>query len=73
MKAGVLLLSFIICGLGSTLAFVFFNPIGLVIDSLGFMLFLYAIFSKEEQNFSQIDRSMRRIFDKGKQKEIVLS
>jgi len=49
MKAGALLLSFILCGLGTTLAFVYFNPFGLVIDSLGFMVFLYAIFSKEEQ------------------------
>lgn len=49
MKTGALLLSFIICGLGLTFAFVLLNPFGLVIDSLGFLLFPYAISSREKE------------------------
>ena len=50
MKIEVLLLSFIMFGLGTALAFVYLNPWGLVIDSLGFMLFLYAIYCDREEN-----------------------
>ena len=50
MKIEVLLLSFIMFGLGTSLAFFYLNPWGLVIDSLGFMLFLYAIYCDREEN-----------------------
>ena len=43
MNVGVLLISFIICAVGLTLAFVYFNPFGLIIDGLGFMLFIVGI------------------------------
>ena len=48
MKTGALLLSFIMCGLGLALVFVYWNPWGFVLDGVGFMVFLYAIFSKDE-------------------------
>lgn len=37
------MLSFIICGFGLMLSFVFFNPWGFVIDDLGLMLFFYGL------------------------------
>jgi hypothetical protein len=50
MKIEVLLLSLIILGLGTALAFIYLTPWGLVIDSLGFMLFLIAIYGDREEN-----------------------
>jgi hypothetical protein len=43
MDGSIIFVSFIICAIGLTLSFVYFNSWGLVIDGLGFMLFLYGV------------------------------
>jgi hypothetical protein len=50
MNNSILLLSFLICGVGLTLGFVLLNPFGFVIDGIGIMIFFYAIFDKRENH-----------------------
>ncbi len=49
MHVGAMLLALVMCGLGLALAFVYFNPWGFVLDGVGFMVFLYAIYNREER------------------------
>ncbi len=49
MKGEALVLSLIMCGLGLALVFVYFNAWGFVLDGVGFMVFLYAIFGKDDR------------------------
>jgi hypothetical protein len=50
MNTEALILSLIMCGIGLTLGFVYFNPWGFVLDGVGFLIFLYAIKSGETKN-----------------------
>ena len=47
MNYGLLLLSFLICGIGLYLGVALFQPIGFVFDGLGFMLFLYVLYTSK--------------------------
>jgi len=47
MNYGLLLFSFLLCGIGLTLVFVYFEPLGFVFDGLGFMLFLYVVATRK--------------------------
>ena len=59
MKTILLLLSFLICAIGLTIGFVFFNPFGFVLDGIGFMLFLYAIFGDKNENENYPSRILK--------------
>jgi len=41
-------LGFLMCALGMTIGFVLLEPLGFILDGLGFMVFLYGIFAKQE-------------------------
>ena len=62
MNYGLLALSFLLCGIGLVLEFVFLEPLGFVLDGLGFMLFLYVIFTRERNEWTASDtyRSIER-------------
>lgn len=49
MNYALLIFAFLLCGIGLTLGFVFFEPIGFVLDGLGFMLFLYVIATRNKE------------------------
>ena len=56
----LLVLSCILCGIGLTLGFVFFEPFGFMLDGLGFMLFLYVIATRNKDKTSAEEEAVRR-------------
>jgi hypothetical protein len=63
MNYGLLALSFLLCGIGLILEFVFFEPFGFMFDGLGFMLFLYVILvgrRSESRTSEDVYRSFER-------------
>ncbi|UCE15342.1 MAG: hypothetical protein JSV12_05545 [Candidatus Bathyarchaeota archaeon] len=49
MKRTMLVFSFILMFIGLSFGYVYGNPFGFVIDGIGFVIFLYAIFAKNEK------------------------
>jgi len=49
MRKTILMFSFVLMFVGLTIGYVYANPFGFVIDGIGFVLFLYAIFAKQKE------------------------
>ena len=66
MNYGLLALSFLLCGIGLTLEFVFFEPFGFVFDGLGLMLLFYVI-SVGRRSKSRTSEDAYRSFERDKE------
>jgi len=59
MNYELLVLSFLLCGIGLTLGFVFFEPLGFVLDGLGLMLFVYVLYARNKEEKFTVEDAYR--------------
>jgi hypothetical protein len=70
MNYELLVLAFLLCGIGLTLGFVFSNSLGFVLDGVDFMLFLYVLYTRNEEETFEVAKNAYHFEKLEKQDEV---